>query len=134
MPKPDSSISISTKFLFDPTKIPNIGTKCEWSALCPGEISVAPTGQKIEWTLDQSTFNTKQEKCLILPHIKLPFTCAPACSVSHYNVLSPPDSVPQGLVSHLTLQQLHISSALCNPRIKNYFSSSKFIPNFITDS
>jgi hypothetical protein len=76
--------------LFGPTKIPNFVTKCEWSALCSGENSVVPTGQKNEWTFDQSTFNTKQEKCLILPHIKLPFTCGPACSVSHYNVWSPP--------------------------------------------
>ena len=90
--------------LFGPPKIPNIGTKCEWLALCHKENSVAPIGQKNERTLDKSTFNTEQEKCLILPHIKLPFTGGPACSISHYNVFSHPDSVPQGLVSHLTLQ------------------------------
>jgi hypothetical protein len=104
MPAPENSINISTKFLVLLKKNPNIGTKCEWSALCPGGKSVAPTGQKNEWNFDQSTFNTEQEKCLILPHIKLPFTGGPTCSMGHYNVLSHPDTVPQGLVSHLGLQ------------------------------
>jgi hypothetical protein len=93
MPAPANSINISTKFLVLLQKIPNIGTKYELSALCPGENSVVPTGQKNEWTIHQFTFNIEQKKCVTLPYIKLPFTDGPTCSMSHYNVMSHPDSV-----------------------------------------